>query len=356
MAMDDERSPDIKPNLSEKVCVMEEKENEYSLSREKNQVVVWKEVVSMSRFSLNEQELETIDRCDDILQVTTEIQDRKLSFVGQVKSEVGEHKNEAVDETSDTSQIIYRTKKYSTCQMKSSQSENDEILEDFQHDDIEKPNPVSTVEDEDEPVSPDSIKSIKTMFKRVFRNKLEPLKSVSSSSESLATQSVTISSQPSPSSSTCSSFPLTPTTPKTPITVLESDLWNASRAGDVPEIQSLLSAGADTGARDLEGFTALHWTTERGSVEAATVLLAAGADVNSRDVYGCTSLHYAAAFGHTAFVQMLLDHNVDVNCRNHTDSTALNGAVRNNNEEVARLLRAAGAQEAKQEGIPSILT
>ena len=69
----------------------------------------------------------------------------------------------------------------------------------------------------------------------------------------------------------------------------------AARVGNVPVVESLLSAGAKIDARDATGRTALHHAAAEGRVEAIEVLLNAGADRTIEDADDRTPLRLAAA-------------------------------------------------------------
>ena len=64
----------------------------------------------------------------------------------------------------------------------------------------------------------------------------------------------------------------------------------------------LLERGADVGAQDGDGQTALHWACVRGSLPCAELLLRSGGSVASRDVRGYDCAHVAAQYGHTGIL------------------------------------------------------
>ena len=64
----------------------------------------------------------------------------------------------------------------------------------------------------------------------------------------------------------------------------------------------LLEKGAEVGAVDGDGQTALHWACVRGSLPCAELLLRSGASVSSRDVRGYDCAHVAAQYGHTGIL------------------------------------------------------
>ncbi len=78
-------------------------------------------------------------------------------------------------------------------------------------------------------------------------------------------------------------------------TRLEDKLVDASAAGDVQKIQSLLSRGINVNcaSRGLDKSTPLILAVMQRRTEAVDVLLAAGADPNLRDAHSNAALFYA---------------------------------------------------------------
>ena len=56
----------------------------------------------------------------------------------------------------------------------------------------------------------------------------------------------------------------------------------------------LLAAGADTGARDIYGFTPLHAAAREGQLAAVQALVEGGADVNAKDIDNSTPVQVAS--------------------------------------------------------------
>ena len=94
----------------------------------------------------------------------------------------------------------------------------------------------------------------------------------------------------------------------------DNSLLEAAIDGDVEQIKSLLANGANVHAKDCGDSTALIWAAESDNDAAAEV------------------------------VKLLLDAGADVNAKNHEGKTALDIAIRDGNEDVANLLREAGAK------------
>ena len=125
-------------------------------------------------------------------------------------------------------------------------------------------------------------------------------------------------------------------------------LQRAAAAGRAVDIRALVAAGAEVNAASRGGrLTALHFAVwRRADVGTVMALLEAGADVNVRDVRGWTALHWAARDRRIdpALVEALLAAGAEVGARDNIDRTALDYATRADirNEAVAALLRAAG--------------
>ena len=104
----------------------------------------------------------------------------------------------------------------------------------------------------------------------------------------------------------------------------------------------------------------------KGQIEEVKQHLAAGADVNSKDMYteplgidghydvfGKPILHIAAELGHEEIVEMLIAKGADINAKAIVGGIALDFAIRNEQTELAALLRKYGAntfEELEAEG------
>jgi ankyrin repeat protein len=152
----------------------------------------------------------------------------------------------------------------------------------------------------------------------------------------------------------------------------------AAMRGDRDGVRALLKQGADAGAAQGDGMTALHWAALNGDAELASMLLyggasprattrlggftplhlasragetavitrliAGGADVKERTTTGATPLMLAAAAGRADAVTVLLDRDADPNAKESTyGQTALMFAAADDHAEVVTLLAARGA-------------
>ena len=83
--------------------------------------------------------------------------------------------------------------------------------------------------------------------------------------------------------------------------------------GNVSEVSKLISDGVDLKGCDCHGFTALHWTVQKGDVDIAKILLDSQTnDVNCSDLQGQTVLHLACSAGHLEMVNFLLERGANV--------------------------------------------
>ena len=126
--------------------------------------------------------------------------------------------------------------------------------------------------------------------------------------------------------------------------------WAAHR-NMIDFCERLIQSGADTNARRAQWWrTPLAWAADAGCAEAVELLLKEGADVNG-DAFGMTTALHAAAQGGSTSGQensdayrstalLLITHGVDINRRatGDRDQTALDDAIRKENEAVMEVL------------------
>jgi ankyrin repeat protein len=120
-------------------------------------------------------------------------------------------------------------------------------------------------------------------------------------------------------------------------------LTQASATGDIPRLLALLDQGADPGARDREGKTALGRAAFQGHKEMVQLLLARGLDANATGKYGKTALMAASSQGHPEVVKTLLANGAEVNAKDRYNQTALMCAALKGHKDVAKLLLECGA-------------
>lgn len=114
-------------------------------------------------------------------------------------------------------------------------------------------------------------------------------------------------------------------------------LVTAAQNDDIEAMKAALEAGANVNYQIKsstwdgwfgkespdEGYSALHYSAQRGSLAGATLLVEKGADVNVKNAYQNTPLMLAVSGLHTSVVELLLSHKADPNVKNQWGSTAL---------------------------------
>lgn len=125
------------------------------------------------------------------------------------------------------------------------------------------------------------------------------------------------------------------------------DMEGVLQDDDLQVLEKRLEAGANPNAKDVFDQALLHWARSPRAVE---LMLAHGADPEGRDKDGDTVLMEAARAGNVETVKVMLAGGADVNAVNTEygiDHTAMIDAVSSRNEEVQRLLLAAGAHDER---------
>lgn len=115
--------------------------------------------------------------------------------------------------------------------------------------------------------------------------------------------------------------------------------------GDVEQVKSQLSAGADVNSKNRMGWTLLHTAIRNRRSEIINLLIDKGADVNARDNRGRTPLHFAVETGQKEVVEQLIAKGAEINVMDIQADNALSLANKNNQTEIAELLKKHGARE-----------
>ncbi len=129
-------------------------------------------------------------------------------------------------------------------------------------------------------------------------------------------------------------------------------LIQATKAGNLDAVKSLLDTGADANAARANGLTALHIAAAENLLEIARALLAKGADPSAKLEGGITPLHMAAANpAGLEMVGLLLESKAPLEARDSVkQQTPLGAAAALGHTEIVRALLAAGADvNAKDE-------
>jgi len=85
-------------------------------------------------------------------------------------------------------------------------------------------------------------------------------------------------------------------------------LHEAAAAGDIEQIKSLISGGADVNAKDDNGETPLHNAVILANKDVIELLIASGADVNAKDNQGRTPLWWAKEQNSAELIEILSKH------------------------------------------------
>ena len=121
------------------------------------------------------------------------------------------------------------------------------------------------------------------------------------------------------------------------------ELIDAVRRGDAPTVEVLLGAGADVGAVEGDGSTALLWASHRDDVDTAQRLLDAGAPVDAANDVGATPLWAASQNGSGRMARALLAAGADPELALLSGETPVMVAARAGSVDVAEQLARAGA-------------
>ena len=120
-------------------------------------------------------------------------------------------------------------------------------------------------------------------------------------------------------------------------------LADAAERGNSALVRTLLDAGANVNAPQVDGMTALHWAVYHDDAETAGLLIRSGANVNAENRYGVPPLSVAATNGSADIVALLLDAGGNANAALRGGETVLMTAARTGSLGAVRALLAHGA-------------
>jgi len=121
---------------------------------------------------------------------------------------------------------------------------------------------------------------------------------------------------------------------------LSLDVWEAAARGDDTIVRGLLQPGEDPDALSPDGYTALQLASFFGREYTVVLLLELGADPNavSANPSRTRALHGAAAGRHLEVARRLIVAGAEIDARQASGHTALDAAIKNRDDDLARLL------------------
>ena len=129
----------------------------------------------------------------------------------------------------------------------------------------------------------------------------------------------------------------------------ETTLADAAERGHGELVRTLLDAGADVNAPQVDGMTALHWAVYHDAGETAGLLVRSGANVEAENRYGVSPLSVAATNGNADIVTLLLDAGANANTVLRGGETVLMTAARTGSLAAVRALLTHGADPNARE-------
>ncbi len=111
---------------------------------------------------------------------------------------------------------------------------------------------------------------------------------------------------------------------------------------------SILSKGADPDLRNDLGYNALNIAIELTDYKAVQLLLESGANINYIDQNSRTYLMQAVITGFLPIIDLLITDNIDINATDNNGNNALDIAISNNKDIVAKFLIKKGARKSQE--------
>ncbi|WP_341814526.1 ankyrin repeat domain-containing protein [Wolbachia endosymbiont (group A) of Dendrolimus pini] len=128
-------------------------------------------------------------------------------------------------------------------------------------------------------------------------------------------------------------------------TQLDKKLLAAAQNADINEVKDLINQKANINAKDMYGWTPLHFAASRNKLSVVEFLFNNNANINAKDVYGNTPLHVAAQYSsNLEIVKFLLDKDISgINNITNNGWTPLHVAIQGNKLNTVELLLGRGA-------------
>ena len=107
---------------------------------------------------------------------------------------------------------------------------------------------------------------------------------------------------------------------------------------------ALIDNGVDVDAKNVNGYSPLHWCAIKNDVITAEKLLSFEASIDCRDKNGFTPLSWACFYGYKKIVSLLLQKNSDINLLTNCQSSALHWSCASGHQEISIMLINAGIE------------
>ncbi|KAL7807930.1 hypothetical protein V8C44DRAFT_359928 [Trichoderma aethiopicum] len=112
-------------------------------------------------------------------------------------------------------------------------------------------------------------------------------------------------------------------------------------------VGDLIDYGNSVDARDLRGWTPLHYACRAGNTSMARLLLEKGASINAQSRDGTAPIHCAADGDHWQMIQLLIEFGANVNVMDGADNTALHAAALRGHAQIVKSLREGGCRSLR---------
>jgi ankyrin repeat protein len=127
------------------------------------------------------------------------------------------------------------------------------------------------------------------------------------------------------------------------------ELVRAAQSNDVARAEKALQANINIDLKNEDGYTALMYAVNAGSLDVARLILSRKARINLQDRDGYSALMIAAYRGNAEMLDLLLQYKPDVNLRHRSGRTALIMAAWKGTAQMVQRLIAAGARVNDQD-------
>jgi ankyrin repeat protein len=122
-----------------------------------------------------------------------------------------------------------------------------------------------------------------------------------------------------------------------------SILLKAVQSGDLAQVRSSITNGAQANAHNKQKITSLHYAAAFGHEEIAKFLIEQKADINASDEDGETPLILAARHGYLGIVKLLVTHGANLEAADQYGATALIDATLKGHLDIMKYLVDQGA-------------